>query len=149
MLVVDVGYRSLIVVDLDMLLKLAVFVPFFDIDDILRNLRVSKGSKRKWEIPPSSSSSIGFYLFHRPSRGERGRGGIVAFTPRTEPSCTKPGSFRTRPFASLPARRRHILRALGSVAISIALKGTRLARRIVSRRDVAVTMWDDPAVRDV
>jgi hypothetical protein len=29
------------------------------------------------------------------------------------------------------------------------LKGTRFARRIVSRRDVAVTMCDEPAVRDV
>jgi hypothetical protein len=33
--------------------------------------------------------------------------------------------------------------------MSMALKGTRLARRMVSRRDVAVTMWEEPAVNDV
>lgn len=31
----------------------------------------------------------------------------------------------------------------------MALKGTRLARRMVSRRDVAVTICEDPAVREV
>ena len=31
----------------------------------------------------------------------------------------------------------------------MALKGTRFARRMVSSRDVAVTMCDDPAVSDV
>ena len=31
----------------------------------------------------------------------------------------------------------------------MALKGTRLARRMVSSREVAVTMCDDPAVREV
>lgn len=36
-----------------------------------------------------------------------------------------------------------------SVAMSIALKGIRLARKIVSSRDVAVTMCEEPAVRDV
>jgi hypothetical protein len=41
------------------------------------------------------------------------------------------------------------MRAFSSVAMSTALKGTRLARRIVSRRDVAVTMWEEPAVREV
>jgi hypothetical protein len=41
------------------------------------------------------------------------------------------------------------MRALSSVAMSRALKGTRLARRMVSRRDVAVTMCDEPAVNDV
>jgi hypothetical protein len=41
------------------------------------------------------------------------------------------------------------MRAFWSVAISRALKGMRLARRMVSRRDVAVTMCEDPAVREV
>lgn len=70
-------------------------------------------------------------------------------TPRTTPSWIRAGSLRTRPDSSLPARRPHRLRALSSVARSRALKGTRLARRMVSRREVAVTMCDDPAVRDV
>lgn len=41
------------------------------------------------------------------------------------------------------------MRALASVAMSTALKGTRLARRMVSRREVAVTMWEEPAVSEV
>ncbi|KAL2165260.1 hypothetical protein VTH06DRAFT_557 [Thermothelomyces fergusii] len=60
-----------------------------------------------------------------------------------------PGSLRCRPFASLPARRPQSMRAFSSVARSTALKGMRLARRMVSRRDVAVTMWEEPAVSDV
>lgn len=70
-------------------------------------------------------------------------------TPRTKPICTRPGSLRTRPPSSLPALRPHSIRAFSSVAMSIALKGTLLARRMVSSREVAVTMCEDPAVRDV
>lgn len=70
-------------------------------------------------------------------------------TPRTRPSWTRPGIFLWRPEASLPARRPQSMRAFSSTAMSIALKGTRLARRMVSRREVAVTMWEEPAVREV
>lgn len=59
------------------------------------------------------------------------------------------GSFLGRPEASLPARRPQSMRALSSVERSMALKGTRLARRMVSRRDVAVTMCIFPAVKEV
>lgn len=57
--------------------------------------------------------------------------------------------MRSRPDESLPARRPQSWRARGSTAMSRALKGTRFARRIVSRREVAVTMWAEPAVREV
>lgn len=70
-------------------------------------------------------------------------------TPRTMPSCTSPGSLLTLPEASFPARRPHSMRAFSSVAMSTALKGTLFARRMVSRRDVAVTMCMDPAVSEV
>lgn len=56
---------------------------------------------------------------------------------------TRPGSFR--PLEYLP----HNFLAASSVAMSIAWKGILLALRMVSRRDVAVMMCDDPAVRDV
>ncbi|KAK1238805.1 hypothetical protein MKX07_004381 [Trichoderma sp. CBMAI-0711] len=65
------------------------------------------------------------------------------------PSWTSAGNFLALPFSSFPARRPQSMRALSSVEMSMALKGTRFARRIVSRRDVAVTMCDEPAVRDV
>ena len=54
-----------------------------------------------------------------------------------------------RPPSSLPARRPQSMRALSSVAMSTALNGTLLARRMVSSREVAVTMCDEPAVREV
>ncbi len=38
MFVVDVGYRMLVVVNLDMLLQFAIFVPFFNLDKILMSL---------------------------------------------------------------------------------------------------------------
>jgi len=41
------------------------------------------------------------------------------------------------------------MRALSSVAQSTALKGILLAFRIVSIREVAVMMWEDPAVKEV
>ena len=41
------------------------------------------------------------------------------------------------------------MRAFSSVAISSALNGILFAFKIVSIRDVAVTMWDDPEVREV
>jgi hypothetical protein len=41
------------------------------------------------------------------------------------------------------------MRAFSSVAQSIARKGLLLALRIVSSREVAVMIWEDPAVREV
>jgi len=41
------------------------------------------------------------------------------------------------------------MRAFSSVAMSSALNGMRFAFRMVSIRDVAVTMCDDPDVSDV
>ena len=38
---------------------------------------------------------------------------------------------------------------MGSVARSMAWKGSLLALRMVSRREVAVTMCEEPAVREV
>lgn len=66
-----------------------------------------------------------------------------AHTPITNPSFTKPGSFLC------PALRCHSCRAFVSVAVSIAWKGILLALRIVSMRDVAVMMWEEPAVSEV
>ena len=61
----------------------------------------------------------------------------------TNPALTNAGR-------RLPLERRpHSLRALSSVAVSMYEKGMRLARRMVSMRDVAVTMCDEPAVSDV
>ena len=64
-------------------------------------------------------------------------------TPTIIPILTSPGSF------FLPARRPHSIRAFSSVATSRAWNGILLALRIVSRREVAVMMCDEPAVRDV
>lgn len=64
-------------------------------------------------------------------------------TPTILPNLTKPGSFL--PFDFLP----HIMRAFSSVAQSSARKGILLAFRMVSRREVAVMIWDEPAVREV
>ena len=66
-----------------------------------------------------------------------------AHTPMTNPSFTSPGSFLC------PALRCHNCLAFVSVAVSIAWNGIRLALRIVSMREVAVMMWEEPAVRDV
>jgi hypothetical protein len=41
------------------------------------------------------------------------------------------------------------MRAFSSVAVSMARKGILLALRMVSSREVAVMMWEEPAVRDV
>ena len=77
----------------------------------------------------------------------KGKG--VKRTPNTMPICTRAGSLRGRFLASLPARRPQSMRAFSSVARSRALKGTRFARRMVSSREVAVTVCEDPAVRVV
>jgi len=74
---------------------------------------------------------------------------LWGFTPRTMPICTKPGSFLGRPVSSFNARLPHSMRAFSSVATSRALNGILFALRMVSRREVAVTMWDEPEVRDV
>jgi hypothetical protein len=74
---------------------------------------------------------------------------VGGHTPSTNPSCTRPGSFLARPDSSFPDLRPHSMRAFSSVATSSALKGMRFALRIVSSREVAVTMWDEPAVREV
>lgn len=131
---VDVGDGELVVVDLDVLLQLAIFVPFFNFGDILIQESPSTGftSEKKDQVQEYTSAIV-----------------LVRLTPSTRPSCTRAGSFLTRPLASFPALRPHSIRALSSVARSRALKGTRLARRMVSRREVAVTMCEEPAVRDV
>jgi len=116
------------------LLELAVFVPVLDLDEVL--------------FAGMSWARLGTLLPHVVVVAV-GVGGIEARTPSTMPLCTKPGSLRMRPPSSLPARRPQSMRAFSSVAMSSALKGTRLARRIVSSRDVAVTMCDEPAVSDV
>ena len=59
------------------------------------------------------------------------------------PYLTKPGSFL--PLDRLP----HSILAFSSVATSRALNGILLAFNIVSRRDVAVVMCDEPAVSEV
>ena len=73
----------------------------------------------------------------------KGGGGEGRFTPTNMPILTRPGSFR------LPALRPQSMRAFSSVATSRAWKGMRLALRMVSRREVAVVMWEEPAVREV
>ena len=65
------------------------------------------------------------------------------YTPIIMPILTRPGNFL------FPALRPHSMRAFSSVATSRAWKGTRFAFRIVSRREVAVMMWEEPAVKDV
>ena len=64
-------------------------------------------------------------------------------TPTTIPILTRPGSFL------FPARRPQSMRAFSSVATSRARKGILFALRMVSRREVAVMMCDEPAVREV
>jgi len=107
-----------------MLFELAIFVPVFDFYQVLR-IVVSCAPLRI--------------------------GGVILgnLTPITIPICTSPGIFRALPDSSFPALRPHSMRAFSSVAISIALKGILLALRMVSMREVAVTIWDDPDVRDV
>jgi hypothetical protein len=70
-------------------------------------------------------------------------------TPITKPICTSPGIFLALPDSSFPALRPHSMRAFSSVAMSSALKGIRFAFKMVSIREVAVTMCDDPDVSDV
>lgn len=61
----------------------------------------------------------------------------------TKPSLTRAGNF-------LPRDRRPQRRFADSfVAVSIAIKGILLALRIVSTRDVAVMMCEEPEVKDV
>lgn len=67
----------------------------------------------------------------------------LTHTPMTWPNLTSPGSF-------LPLDRLlHSVRAFSSVAQSRARNGILFAFSMVSRREVAVMMWEDPAVRDV
>ena len=61
----------------------------------------------------------------------------------TKPILISPGSFL------FPARLPHSMRAFSSVATSRAWNEILLALRIVSKRDVAVMICEDPAVRDV
>jgi len=74
---------------------------------------------------------------------------LGSLTPITIPICTSPGIFRALPDSSFPDLRPHSIRAFSSVAISSALNGILLALRMVSIREVAVTIWDDPDVREV
>lgn len=64
-------------------------------------------------------------------------------TPTNMPILTKPGNFL------FPALRPHSMRAFSSVATSRAWNGMRFAFKIVSRREVAVVMCEEPAVREV
>lgn len=64
-------------------------------------------------------------------------------TAMTKPSLTSRGSFF--PLALLP----YSFRASSSVAVSTPLKGILFALRIVSMREVAVMMCEEPAVREV
>lgn len=64
-------------------------------------------------------------------------------TPIIPPYLTRPGSFL--PFD----RRPHSMRAFSSVATSIARNGILFAFRMVSSLDVAVRIWEEPAVREV
>jgi len=61
----------------------------------------------------------------------------------TKPSLTSKGSFF--PFPLLM----YSFFAVSSVAVSTHLKGSPLALRIVSIREVAVTICEDPAVSEV
>ena len=110
----------------EVLLDFSVFVPLFHFLDILviRTLLVT------------SCSVYGMLLAMR----EKGR---QSQTATTMPILTNPGSFR------FPALRPHSIRAFSSVATSRALNGILLALRIVSSRDVAVMMCEEPAVREV
>lgn len=75
---------------------------------------------------------------------------VNAHTPITYPSLTSTGIFLGLSVTVLfPALLPNNLRACPSVAVSIAWKGILLAFKIVSMRDVAVMMWDEPAVREV
>lgn len=61
----------------------------------------------------------------------------------TSLNLTNPGILR--PFDLLA----HSIRALSSVAQSTALKGILFAFKMVSILDVAVMIWDEPAVSEV
>lgn len=78
-------------------------------------------------------------ITHSPCKRETG-GELTAITSL---NLTRPGIF-------FPLDRLcQIRRAFSSVAMSTALKGILLAFRMVSMREVAVMMWEDPAVREV
>ena len=68
---------------------------------------------------------------------------LYQHTPITMPILTRPGSFR------FPALLPQSILAFSSVATSSALNGIRLAFKIVSNLDVAVTICDEPEDRDV
>jgi len=118
-----------VVVYLDILFDFAILVPVLDLDEILVKGRVRE------------RCPLLFSVYQH--------GGTLLLTPSTMPSCTSPGNFLILPDGSFPARLPHSILAFSSTAISTALKGTLLARRIVSSRDVAVTICEEPAVRDV
>lgn len=109
------------------------------------------GTSPKMSIMASSSSSSSPYSFHssicsRSWDGQYGRMQSVVsrtLTATTSLNLTRPGIF-------FPLDRLcQIRRAFSFVAMSTALKGILFAFRIVSIRDVAVMMWDEPAVREV
>lgn len=68
---------------------------------------------------------------------------MVVYTPITYPSLTISGSFFPL------ALRWNSFFASSSVAVSLYLNGILLAFKIVSIREVAVTICEDPAVNDV
>jgi hypothetical protein len=103
-----------------MLFQLAIFIPLFDFDEVL------------WRSENGLKDETG-----------------TTHTPITKPICTSPGIFLTRPDSSFPDLRPQSIRAFSSVAISSPLKGIRFAFKIVSSLEVAVTMCDEPDVKEV
>lgn len=87
----------------------------------------------------TSSRSYGHYQHHSTYMA------IISAlpTPTIMPILTSPGNFL------FPALLPHNIRAFSSVATSSARKGILLALSMVSSREVAVIMCEEPAVRDV
>jgi hypothetical protein len=98
--------------------------------------RFDRGVHRIHSIPLSAPDPVSVSL----DLPERRRN---ALTPMTCPNFTSPGNFL--PLDLLL----HVVRAFSSVAQSRARKGILFALSIVSSREVAVIMCDDPAVREV
>ena len=84
--------------------------------------------------PGSTLSLSSPYSFHSSTSSR---------SPTIMPILTKPGSFL------FPALRPHSMRAFSSVATSKAWNWILFAFSMVSMRDVAVMIWEEPAVREV
>lgn len=84
--------------------------------------------------PGSTFSLSSPYSFHSSTS---------SISPTIMPILTSPGNFL------FPALRPHSIRAFSSVATSRALNWILFAFSMVSIRDVAVMIWEEPAVREV